>query len=495
MLPANVLLEIFKIYINEATETEEWHILVHVCPKWRSIVFSSPRHLRLCLQLLCTTRTPVRERLAIWPALPIAIVGSFAPTSLETSLVLVAGNIMVALSHGDRVCHIDLEHIPSHLLAFMTAALEEPLPALTDLALDSDQNAPVLPDTLLGGFAPRLRSLRLTRIPFPALPKLLLSATYLATLHLWDIPHSGYISPEVMVTCLFTLTMLRSLRLGFQSPLSHPGRTRERLPGPSLAPTVHPTLASLEFKGVCEYLEDIIARIEAPPLNDLRITFFNQLVFDTPQLSQFISHTKTFSILHQADLVFHSDFVEVRLTGQAGEASSRTLVLGISCTQSDWQLSSLTQVCVSFLAALECIHIREDRGSQPHWHDDVENSQWLELLHSFTTVKDLYLSSIIGPHIMSALGGLTGERVTEVLPSLQSIFLEPLPSQHLWKTVENFVSARQLSGLPVRVDNWYPYVGWGNATGWYDVTRWGDVPEGTVTGWPGDDGWIDAGGC
>lgn len=85
---------------------------------------------------------------------------------------------------------------------------------------------------------------------------------------------------------------------------------------------------------------------------------------------------------------------------------------------------------------------------------------------------------------MSALGDLTGERVTEVLPSLQRIFLEPLSSQHLWRTVEKFVSARELSGLPLRVDNWYPYVGWSNATGWDDVTGWGDVPEGVaVTGW------------
>lgn len=73
LLPDNVLLEIFKAYVNEATWTEEWHTLVHVCRRWRNAVFASPR--RLDLRLLCTTRTPVRARLAIWPAIPIAITG------------------------------------------------------------------------------------------------------------------------------------------------------------------------------------------------------------------------------------------------------------------------------------------------------------------------------------------------------------------------------------------------------------------------------------
>jgi hypothetical protein len=224
----------------------------------------------------------------------------------------------------------------------------------------------------------------------------------------------------------------------------------------------------LEFKGVSEYLEEVVARIEAPLLNDLRITFLNQLVFDTPQLSRFIGHIEGFGVLRQAVIVFHGDFVEIMLTGQAGAASSGTLTLGIPCTEPDWQLSSLAQVCMSSLpiiSALERLEIREDQISQVRWRDDAEDTQWLELLHSFTTLKALCLSPIIEPHIMSALGDLTGERVTEVLPSLQSIFLEPLSAQRLRRTVEKFVSARELSGLPVRVDNWYPYVGWSNATG------------------------------
>jgi hypothetical protein len=39
---------------------------------------------------------------------------------------------------------------------------------------------------------------------------------------------------------------------------------------------------------------------------------------------------------------------------------------------------------------------------QRRWHDDIENSEWLELLRPFTSVKNLY-----APHIVPALQELT----------------------------------------------------------------------------------------
>jgi len=58
---------------------------------------------------------------------------------------------------------------------------------------------------LLGWISPKSA---ISWVPYPGLPKLLSSATHLVTLHLLNIPHSGYISPEAMVTALSTLTRL-----------------------------------------------------------------------------------------------------------------------------------------------------------------------------------------------------------------------------------------------------------------------------------------------
>ena len=79
VLPDDVLLEIFDFYVDMSllyerkTEIEAWQSLVHVCRRWRSLVFRSPR--RLNLRLHCTPETPARDTLDVWPALPLIVRG------------------------------------------------------------------------------------------------------------------------------------------------------------------------------------------------------------------------------------------------------------------------------------------------------------------------------------------------------------------------------------------------------------------------------------
>ena len=56
-------------------------------------------------------------------------------------------------------------------------------PELTSLGLWPAHKLQVFPDLFLGGSAARLQDLYLADIPFPGLPKLLLSATHLVTRH------------------------------------------------------------------------------------------------------------------------------------------------------------------------------------------------------------------------------------------------------------------------------------------------------------------------
>ena len=236
-----------------------WQTLVHVCRRWRCVVFGSPR--RLKLRLVCTPTTPARNTLDVWPALPLYIHTRLA--SREHG----ADNVVAVLERSNRVHQVRLGNFSSSDFEKFCAAMEVPFPELTELQLLSNEKmVRVLPDSFLGGSAPRLRHLNLDGIPFPGLPKLLLSTTHLGSLHLKDNPHSGYISPEAMVAALSTLNSLRRLSLEFQSPLSRP----DRHPPP---PTrfVHPTLTQFWFKGDSEYLEDLVARIDAPRLGKLEI--------------------------------------------------------------------------------------------------------------------------------------------------------------------------------------------------------------------------------
>jgi len=231
VLPDDVLLEIFDHYVNlpqrslfHDCRVDAWNKLVHVCQRWRYVVFDPPR--RLDLRLLCTNRTPVTNMLDIWPVLLI-VISARLPLALPASGVT---NIISALQQHNRVCTIDINGVPNSLLKEF-AAMQEPFPALTKLWLRSfADNAPVLPDSFLGGSVPRLRELYLIGIPFPALPKLLLSTHDLVTLCLESIPRSGYFSPEAIVTGLSTLTSLESLDLLFWSPRSQTDRASRRLP-------------------------------------------------------------------------------------------------------------------------------------------------------------------------------------------------------------------------------------------------------------------------
>ena len=140
----------------------------------------------------------------------------------------------------------------------------------------------------LGGSVPHLQGFSLTGIPFPALPKTYLSASDLSSLQLLWIPSAGYVSPEVIVTCLSALTNLEMLRIEFHSSASHP------TPGCTLLLSLRralPTLIHLTFWGASEHLGDLMARIDPPPLSHVSITLFHQLVFQVPHLSQFISLT------------------------------------------------------------------------------------------------------------------------------------------------------------------------------------------------------------
>jgi hypothetical protein len=212
----------------------------------------------------------------------------------------------------------------------------------------------------------------------------------------------------------------------------------------------------LGLKGVSEYLEDFMARIDAPLLNKLDITSFHRLLFDTPQLTRFISRTPKLKTHDEARVVFSEKEVSVTLPQTFGGM----VKLAISCGQSDWQLSSLAQFCSSsfpqaHIPVVEHLRILEDRRSQVRWQGDVEDSQWLELFHPFTTVKDLYISREFAPRISPALQVLVGERVTEVLPALQTLFLEEtLSSGPVQVTIEQFIAARQLAGHPIAVSRW-----------------------------------------
>jgi len=348
-----------------------------------------------------------------------------------------------------------------------TAAMQKPFPELTRLQVwGIDHLELILPDSFLGGSASHLQILNLRRISIPSILKLLLSANGLVTLSLWDIPDSGT-SPDVIATALTVMTRLESLRLEFLSPRSRPDPASQPPPPPTRF--ILPTLTELAFQGVHEYLEDLLARIDAPLLHSLQITFFMDLNFDLPRLHRLIDHGEEFKSFDRAKVLVSGRSIQLLLDRKTQVLNYPGLFdLQINCKVLEWQLSSLTQVCGSsfpLIPTLEELEINEDHLSLSHWKGDIENVQWLELLEPFTALKSLYLKYLGLLYVFSALLELSGERVTEVLPALQNIFIS---SEYLPESSRNaitiFVTMRQRSGHPVRVHSM-------SGGQWKDITK------------------------
>jgi hypothetical protein len=449
VLPDDVLLHVFGCYMAQASRVESWHTLVHVCSRWRGVVFGSPRHLNL--RIACTKKMRVREKLDVWPAIPIVVSGFCdSPSGLDH-------NIEAALEHNDRICQIKL--VSTWYLESVFAALEEPFPALTDLELWSsdDDAAPVFPNPVkfLGGSS-HLRSLELGGISIPGLPKLLLSLTDLVELRIDLTSESGFLSPKEIVTGVSALTKLKVFALEFEYDTP---RERESRHAPPPTPAVLTALTSFKFKGVSEYLEDLVALIDAPQLDHLDVAFysFNQIIFDTPQLLRLISRVPKLQLPVKAHIGFDDPEVWIEFSSPT-QASSNVLTLGILCMPRDPQFPCMAQFCRSPffpLPTLESLYIGGGRYGERDRQYRIENTLWLDSLEPFVTVKNLYLSKEFAPRIAPALRQLVGGRATEVLPTLQTIFVEELqPSGPAHEAIGQFVASRQRSDHPIVISDW-----------------------------------------
>jgi hypothetical protein len=379
--------------------------------------------------------------LDIWPALPLEI----EYRRMDTWEV--QDNIIAALKHHGRVRKIFLSDVSKSLWETLAVAMQVPFPELTSLWLWSgDGSVPVLPNSLLGGSAPRLQTFSLAEIPIPAVRSLLLSASDLVHLYLWHLPHSGYISPASMVTCLSSLNRLKSLCLGFQSPRSRPDQPSP----PPQTRVVLPALSYLAFEGMGDYSEDFLARIDTPTLNRLHMAFFLDLVFDIPHFNQFIGRAKQLNPSKAAKLWFGPRSIQLELD------QPPSAWLRVSCTRIDWQLDSIARVCGQlspFFSSIERFDLIPNGLSlEPQGKDDMEPTQFLEIFQPFTAIRSLYVSKTLVQFIAPALKELIGEGATEVLPNLRDLSLEGSAiSGSIQEDIRSFIEARRLSGRPVAV--------------------------------------------
>ena len=438
-LSDDILLNIFRQYLDATPRL--WPILTHVCRRWQQLILGSP--LGLQLRLYCTHGTPVLKNLDFWPPVPLVVNYGGHPM-LSPPASEDEDNIIAALKESDRVNSIILTLTKSLLGKLST--ISEPLLELEDLVLVSQDNLQLtLPSAFRWG--ERLRTLHVTRIAIPSLPQLLSSSTDLVDLQLQEVPMAGYFSPQDFANVLSGASHLRSFSLHF---LSFPHRNYVSLPKPGNHHIVLPVLTCFKYRGISKYLDNFVARIEAPRLRDIDITFFSQPTMDASELGKFIERTEMKTSLTKAEIQISPQAIFISFQNST---TSRCLRVQIPCKQLDWQLSSIAQVCDQFSPFLFGVKtLAFNSNDFPSGQGDVDGEQWLQLIHSFDAAKTLSIAGELSTGIVCALRPVNEGHMadTVVLPALRNLHVQqlmPLDSP-FWDAARLLVTSRGLSCHP-----------------------------------------------
>ena len=422
MLPDDTLLDIFDFYRLDSMYHSpglpwKWHRLAHVCRRWRNVIYTSPQYLDL--QIFCKFGKPIQHVLGAWPSLPL-VVGFNANRESES----LPENVVIALRHTDRVCEIDLS-VTAPISLSIADMMQVPFPALERIRIESkDAAEPVVISEFLGGSAPRLKEIHVggIGIPFLALRRLLLSTDNLVQLRLENIPKSCYFSPDDLVTILSSLGHLKDLSIWFSLLASR--SATDMKPPPPLDRSTSISLISLSFYGASEYLEAFVARTHMPALTTLTIKFFNQLIFEVPQLYGFISRVEELKFFNEVYIKPAAESIDISFYRKKHGYSHRACYLSISCRQLDWQLSFTTQIfdqLSPLLSGAELLIIYKPHSISTG-REDVDSIQWLELFQPLPHLSWVCINiEELVPDVVHAL--VNEGMVAGVLPSLTSFYL------------------------------------------------------------------------
>lgn len=427
-----------------------WFTLVHVCRRWRLLVFESASHLRL--SLVCARGTPVADMLAHSPPLPLII------DHLDQHNDITAADergITLALQHRDRVRRIRLmKSVP--ILQKLIIALDGEFPILEYLSIihqryrrpSIEHNMRLtLPETFR---APHLRHLVLMSFAIPIGSPLLTTMGNVVTLSLNSIPPSAYFHPNALLQRLSLMPQLEILGILFNSHFPSRDIERQLSRTPIISRAVLPNLRWFGFQGASAYLEALLPRVTMPLIERLQVSFFNQLTYPIPHLQQFMGTAENLR-LNTATLTFLLDHLTVVAYPHKG-ARMFTLVMAIGGRHLDWQVVSTAQVLQTLktvFSAVEHLTLEYKRHLiSLEWKNEADRAQWRELLGAFDNVKTLLVDAELVEQISHSLRPGDGESPTDLLPELQEL---SYPARSPEKAFTPFVDARQKADRPVTV--------------------------------------------
>ncbi|KAH9057855.1 hypothetical protein EDB87DRAFT_1628567 [Lactarius vividus] len=219
------------------------------------------------------------------------------------------------------------------------------------------------------------------------------------------------------------------------------------LPPPPEKRIALPVLTRLKFRGIAEYLEGLVAGIDAPRLGDIEVTLSNEYISDPSVLSAFIDRTEMQRSHLRAEILSSERAISVSITQP--EASTR-LELQVSCEPLSQQFSCLAEICDGLSAFLRGVErLRIISTQPPRGQDDSDDEEWAQLIYPFRGATSVHVASEYSTNILHAL------RLSyKLLPALHKLYIaQPRPRRaHLREAVASFMTSRRLSGHSVAVE-------------------------------------------
>ena len=429
-----------------------WYKVAQVFQRWRYLMLASPSYLKLFL--VCTNGTPLADMLAHLPPLPLIInyvVGYRLGYRNRRRLTAKDEEaILLALQHRDRVRRIHLR-IPIAKLQRVVVAMGDHFPILeyVYIAPYGKHERLMLPRTFQ---APRLRHLILQGFAYPIGSLLLATPAGLVTLSLENILPSTYFHPSDLLPWLALMPQLETLGISFRSPVLDRDIGRRLLRSPTLTPLTLPNLRWFEFQGVSAYLEALLARLIAPLLQRLKISFFFQLNYTVPHLLQFMSTAENLKF-SSARVIFKSEAVVVTALPRKGDWIYDASKLVVRCELPG--LSSRVNSTARFFNALHQVFSPVEHLTLDHDGlfslGGVIATQWRELLRLFPNVKNLAVENgleLFGKLSRSLLMDDI-EPPLELFPELNELRI--FGGGDTGDKFKPFINARQVSGHPIRL--------------------------------------------
>jgi hypothetical protein len=221
----------------------------------------------------------------------------------------------------------------------------------------------------------------------------------------------------------------------------------------------HATLPNLHmffFRGNNAYFEGLLEWITAPVLGSLQVWLFHQLTFPVPQLSEFLQTSQNLQnfTVHSFEITFQRDFGA--FCAFSHEENRRPFQLLTWCKHFDWQIVAIAQIIrtlspvLSIVENLKVIYL--EHNLLPEWHNEVDRTQWRELLSLFINVKKLtlYVPNGLVMELPRSLCSEDGEDSMALFPNLQELQYSANGSDTR-DALAPFINERQTAGHPVRL--------------------------------------------